>query len=252
MEHDFSLVFETENPLWQRVLSIFEKNEKYDKKVVKNRNLHHKFPRSFSKLLGENVDNDKDNLISLSLADHFLVHYYYYLLAKKGFRQRMALAFTFMAKKSLKYVTPETAEAMAKDYAEAKAISEQTRGEAISRKLKGRTLSEEVKKRISIGHVGHKHSSETKKKQSESAKNAATPELCKLRSETRKGVSHPHRSGRKGLPLSEFGKLFYEHYGFTSSEHAVLYRQELHYWREHNKHCSWDEINVIYNKEVEK
>jgi len=245
MQHDFSLVFETENPLWQRVLSIFEKNEKYEKKVVKNRNLHHKFPRSFSKLLGENVDNDKDNLISLSLADHFLVHYYYYLLAKKGFRQRMATAFTFMAKKSLKYITPETAEAMAKDYAEAKAIADQFVAEV----QKGRKMSDEVKKRMSISHVGHKHSSETKKKLSESSKKAATPELCKLRSETRKGVSHPHRSGRKGLPLSEFGKLFYEHYGFTSSEHAVLYRQELHYWREHNKHCSWDEKTVIYNKE---
>lgn len=125
MEHDFSIVFETDNPYWQRVLDIFAKNEKYEKKVVSNRNLHHKFPRSFSKLLGEHVDNDKDNLISLSLSDHFLVHYYYYLLAKKGYRQSMATAFTFMAKKGLKYMTPETAEAMAKDYADARAIANQ-------------------------------------------------------------------------------------------------------------------------------
>ena len=239
MEHDFSLVFETENPLWQRVLSIFEKNEKYEKKVVKNRNLHHKWPRSFSKLLGENVDNDKDNLISLSLADHFLIHYYYYLLAKKGFRQRMATAFTFMAKKSLKYITPETAESIAEDYAEAKTIANQYAVEI----NKDHTVTDETRKRMSISHIGHKHSSETKKKMSESAKNATTPELCKLRSETRKSISHPHKSGRKGLPVSEFGKLFYEHYGFTSSGHAVLYREELHYWREHNKHCSWDELN---------
>ena len=80
MQHDFSLVFETDNEYWQKVLDIFERNEKYEKKIVSNRNLHHKFPRSFSKKLGEEVDNDKDNLISLSLADHFLVHYYYYLL----------------------------------------------------------------------------------------------------------------------------------------------------------------------------
>lgn len=241
MEHDFSLVFETENPLWQRVLSIFEKNEKYEKKIVKNRNLHHKWPRSFSKMLGENVDNDKDNLISLSLADHFLIHYYYYLLAKKGFRQRMATAFTFMAKKSLKYITPETAESIAKDYAEAKTIAYQV----VSEINKDHIVTDETRKRMSIGHMGHKHSSETKKKISESIKNATTPELCKLRSETRKGISHHHKSGRKGLPVSEFGKLFYEHYGFTSSGHAVLYREELQYWREHNKHCSWDEINNI-------
>ena len=125
MKHDFSEVFETDNELWQRVLEIFERNEKYDKKIVSNRNLHHKYPRSFSKRKGEPVDNDKDNLISLSLADHFLVHYYYYLLAKKGYRQSMATAFTFMAKKGLKYMTPETAESMAKDYSAAKTISDQ-------------------------------------------------------------------------------------------------------------------------------
>lgn len=130
MNHDYSICFETDNELWKRVLEIFEINEKYEKKIVKNRNLHHKWPRSFSKLLGENVDNDKDNLISLSLADHFLIHYYYYLLAKKGFRQRMAVAFTFMAKKALKYITPETAEAMAKDYAEARTIANQVVSDA--------------------------------------------------------------------------------------------------------------------------
>lgn len=133
MTHDFSLFFETDNEYWQKVLDIFAKNEKYEKKIVSNRNLHHKFPRSFSKKLGEPVDNDKDNLISLSLADHFLVHYYYYLLAKKGFRQAMATAFTFMAKKSLKYLTPETAEQVAKDYEEAKLIADQFRSGHISK-----------------------------------------------------------------------------------------------------------------------
>ena len=144
MSHDFSIVFDTENPLWNRVIEIFEKNEKYEKKVVSNRNLHHKFPRSFSKKLGEPIDNDKDNLISLSLAEHFLVHYYYYLLARKGYRQSMATAFTFMAKKCLKYMTPETAEAMAKDYEEAKCIANQ--GLPLSEETK-RKMSESVKKR---------------------------------------------------------------------------------------------------------
>lgn len=75
--------------------------------------------------MGEPVDNDKDNLISLSLAEHFLVHYYYYLLARKGFRQSMATAFRLMARKGLKYLTPDTAEAIAKDYEAGKVISEQ-------------------------------------------------------------------------------------------------------------------------------
>ena len=119
MTHDFNIVFDTDNELWQRVLEIFNNNEKYPKKIVSGRNLHHKFPRSFSKKLGEAVDNDKDNLISLSLSDHFLVHYYYYKLARTGFKQPMAMAFSLMAKKQLKYVSPETAESMAKDYEEA-------------------------------------------------------------------------------------------------------------------------------------
>lgn len=145
MTHDFSLCFDTENEYWQRVLDIFAKNEKYEKKVVSNRNLHHKFPRSFSKILGEEIDNDKDNLISLSLADHFLVHYYYYLLAKKGFRQSMATAFTFMAKKGLKYLSPETAEEMAKDYEEAVVISSR----AASERFKDHVVSKETRNKIS-------------------------------------------------------------------------------------------------------
>lgn len=158
MQHDFSIVFDTDNPLWQRVLDIFAKNEKYDKKVVKHRNLHHKFPRSFSKALGESVDNDKDNLISLSLADHFLVHYYYYLLAKKGYRQSMALAFRMMARKGIKYLTPETAEAMAKDYEDAVEISKQI------------FQSDEFRAKISAANVGKRLSSKTRKKISETMK----------------------------------------------------------------------------------
>lgn len=117
--HDYSKVFDTDNELWQRVLEIYEANEKYPKKIVSGRNLHHKFPRSFSKKLGEDVDNDKDNMVSLSLSDHFLIHYYYYKLARTGYKQSMAMAFSLMAKKQLKYISADTAESMAKDYEEA-------------------------------------------------------------------------------------------------------------------------------------
>ena len=118
-KHDYSKVFDTDNELWQRVLEIYEANEKLPKKIVSGRNLHHKFPRSFSKKLCEDVDNDKDNLVSLSLSDHFLIHYYYYKLARTGYKQSMAMAFSLMAKKQLKYISAETAESMAKDYEEA-------------------------------------------------------------------------------------------------------------------------------------
>ena len=238
MTHDFSIVFDTDNPLWQRVLEIYELNEKYPKKVVSNRNLHHKFPRSFSKKLGEEVDNDKDNLVSLSLADHFLVHYYYYKLAKKGFRQSMATAFTLMARKGLKYITPDTAEYMAKDYEDARTELNST----MSLYMK-EYYNNHPEYRESISPLGRTHSDSTKKKMSESAKKCNTIEYRNNKSKVRTGKSHPHKSGRKGQPISEFGKLFFEHYGFTSAGHAVLYRNELRYWREHNHKCSWEEIN---------
>ena len=200
MQHDFSLVFETDNEYWQRVLDIFAKSESYPKKVVSKRNLHHKFPRSFSKLLKEPVDNDKDNLISLSLADHFLVHYYYYLLAKKGFRQSMATAFTFMAKKCLKYVTPETAEAMAKDYAEAQAIANQYRSEISTGELNhmyGKHFhhTDEAKIKISEKGKGRKHTDEAKAKM---RGRYVSEETRKKISESKKG-----NSWNKGKHLSE-------------------------------------------------
>ena len=242
MTHDFSLCFDTENPLWKNVLEIFDKNEKYEKKIVKNRNLHHKFPRSFSKKLGEQVDNDKDNLISLTPAEHFLVHYYYYKLAKKGYRASMALAFRLMARDKMTSISPETAEAIAKDFEKAK--NEYKHMEETRNKMR------KPRPKQSKALLGKPHSEETKKKQSEAMKKYNTNEIRNKKSKARKGKPHPHKSGKKGLPSSEFGKLFYEHFGFTSSGHAVLYRQELHFWREHNKQCSWELEALNDNAEV--
>lgn len=213
MEHDYSVVFETDNEYWERVLEIFDKNEKYPKKKVSNRNLHHKFPRSFSKMLGEPVDNDPDNLISLSLADHFLVHYYYYLLAKKGFRQRMATAFTFMAKKTLKFLTPETAEQVARDYEEAQVIANQFASE----RHKGRHLSPETRKKLSEVRKGEK-------------RRPLTDEHKHKISEGNKG-KHRHRT--------EFGFKYREHYGILIKDMTKLYNKEYRYYKKHNK-CSWE------------
>lgn len=158
MKHDYTITFETDNPLWERVLEIYKNNEKYPKKKVSGRNLHHKFPRSFSKKLGEEVDNDSDNLISLTPADHFLVHYYYYKLAKKGYRSAMALAFRMMARDKMKTISPETAEAIARDYEQAKLEIEfsEEHKRKMSESRKGRKLSEEWKLKISESHKGRK------------------------------------------------------------------------------------------------
>ena len=244
MEHDFSLVFETDNEYWKRVMDIFERNEQYPKKIVKGRNLHHKFPRSFSKKLGEEVDNDKDNLISLSLADHFLVHYYYYKLAKKGFRQSMATAFTFMAKKSIKYMSPDTAEMIAKDYEEAanelkSALKEYYKTHEVWNK--GKTYSDEYREKISKALTEY----------------CSKESVKKYRSEQRKGKPHPHKGGfqseGKGRKISEasklrtpesrlktdFGKKFYEHFNLQQIDNKNLYAREYKFYRKFGK-CSWE------------
>ena len=222
MTHDFSTVFDTDNPLWQRVLEIYEANDKYDKKIVSGRNLHHKFPRSFSKKLNEEIDNDKDNLISLSLADHFLVHYYYYKLAKKGYRQSMATAFTFMAKKSIKYMSPDTAEMIAKDYEEAneeaKHHSEETR-KKMSESHKGKVRSAETRRKITESNKGKQRSEETRRKISESLKGENNPFYGKQHSEdTRRKMSELH----KGKKLSE------EHRRKLSESHKGKHLSEEH------------------------
>ena len=116
MKHNWENYFDISSEYWKKVEKIYEENESFPKKVVKDRNLHHKFPRSFSKKDGVDIDNDEDNLVSISLADHFRVHYYLWKCAKNGYRGMMARAFVFMRKKMVKYATDETIEQLAKDY----------------------------------------------------------------------------------------------------------------------------------------
>ena len=164
MVHDFSLVFDTENPMWNNVLEIFERNESFEKKKTPGRALHHKYPRAFSRMLNENEDNDEDNLISLAYQDHFMIHYYYYTLAKEKFKSRMALAFKLMADievGSIKEISSiEIAEKVAKAHQEATELA----NEFSSNNLKGRTISEEQRKQISESLKGHPVSEEARKK----------------------------------------------------------------------------------------
>ena len=156
MIHNWENYFDTSSEYWKKVEKIYEENESFPKKVVKDRNLHHKFPKSFSKKEGVDIDNDEDNLVSLSLADHFRVHYYLWKCSKKGYRGMMATAFVFMRKKMVVYASDETIERLAKDYEEAmKEAAEQH-----SNVMKGENNP----------MYGKKHSDDAKKKMSEAAK----------------------------------------------------------------------------------
>ena len=191
MKHNWENYFDISSEYWKKVEKIYEENESFPKKVVKDRNLHHKFPRSFSKKDGVDIDNDEDNLVSLSLADHFRVHFYLWKCSKKGYRGMMAKAFVFMRKKMVVYASDEAVEQLAKDYEaammEAKkyvaiAVSKANKGKKLSEETKkkmsdvnkGKKLSEEHKKKISAGNKGKKMSDEARRKMSE-AKKGKTP-----------------------------------------------------------------------------
>ncbi len=158
MQHDWNKYFDTETEYWKKIQRIYQENEEYPKEVVSGRNLHHKFLRSFSKKEKEPVDNDSENLVSLDLADHYLVHYYLWKCTRKGWRTFTARSFTMMNKTAQKYITDETVELLAQEYKKA---------------LKDLKTSEEHKRKISESSKGKKrgpHSEEQKRKMSESHK----------------------------------------------------------------------------------
>ena len=109
MEHDFSKYFDIENTYWQKLQELYKANDNYPKVIVHGRELHHKFMRCFSRKEGTPIDNDRDNLVSLSLGDHFLAHFYLWKCTKKGYRQYTARPVSYMYKKAFTSLTEESA-----------------------------------------------------------------------------------------------------------------------------------------------
>ena len=206
MIHNWENYFDISSEYWKKVEKIYEDSESFPKKVVKERNLHHKFPRSFSKKDGVDIDNDDDNLVSLSLADHFRVHYYLWKCAKKGYRGMMAKAFVFMRKKMVVYASDETIEQIAKDYeAVMKEAAEAKKGE--NHPMYGKKHSEETKNKIGAASKGRHHTEEIKKKMSEAMKCEHNPMYGKKHSEEAKKKMSEALKGKqawnKGKHLSE-------------------------------------------------
>lgn len=116
MTHNWEKYLDTESEYWNRLQELYKANDTFPKKVVKGRNLHHKFLRSFSRAEGENTDNDPENLVSLGLGDHFLAHWLLWKCSKTGWRRYTARAVQLMYKKGLKYLTFEAAELIASEW----------------------------------------------------------------------------------------------------------------------------------------
>lgn len=187
MEHNWEKYFDTESDYWKRVQVIYEENEHYPKVVVSDRNLHHKFLRAFSKKEKTDVDNEPENLVSLSIPDHLRVHYYLFKCTKKGYRQITGFPVRLMLRKAMGSISDETLEMIANDYKNLtirlsketkKKISLANTGKKRSKEArkkvsdarKGRPLSEKNRENISKSMKGHKCSEETKRKIAESHK----------------------------------------------------------------------------------
>lgn len=139
--------------MWQEVLAIFESAKDFPTKTTTGRELHHKFPRCFSKLLKETIDNDKDNLVSLTPSQHCMVHFYYFKLSSGEFKSRMAHALKFLIgkyDKKLSDYTDDQAKLLAEAYETAKTVASQHQSEA----MKGKKKSPEHCKHISEGRKG--------------------------------------------------------------------------------------------------
>lgn len=200
MQHEWGQYFDTESDYWKKVQKIYEENDKYEKVVVKDRELHHKFLRSLSKKEGVDVDNDPDNLVSLSLPDHLRVHYYLYKCTKKGFRNITGFPVRFMLKKAIGSISDETFEMIARDYDVVHLKHTEETRKKMSKSHKGKHPSEESRKRMSKAQKGRHHPEEAKRKMSETHKG------MKQSKETKRKMSEAHH--KKKVLCVETGEIF--------------------------------------------
>ena len=195
MEHNWEKYFDTTSECWTKLQALYAANEHYPKKVVKGRNLHHKFLRSWSKIEKENQDDDSDNLVSLSEGDHFLAHYYIWRCCnRKYFLHAASNAFRWMYKKSISHLNDAAVEEISKTWSSATYNpkftgkwhhpSEETKQKMRRAKLgkkqpwnhdrskfiKYGPRSEETKRKISEANKRRIHSEETRRKISEANK----------------------------------------------------------------------------------
>lgn len=260
MTHDYNQVFHTDRPEWQDVLNIFYQNEQFPKKRVRGRAYHHKFPRAFSRMLNEPIDNSPDNIVSLSFAQHLIIHYYYYILAKKPYKYRMALAFKYMIDTSKQHITDISQEIindMATKYQDAVMLA----NEYASITYKNRPITAETRKRISKALKGHPVSEETRKKNRDAHRGLKWTDEQKAKlSAIRKG--HPDyltEEGRARLKM----KLRLNKLGTTATEetkkkmslsqkgHIGAFRGK-HLSEEHRKNISdsMKKAHIVRSKET--
>lgn len=62
----------------------------------------------------------------------------------------------------------------------------------------------------------------------------------KLHGEARSEEYKQNYTKSRGKPYSEFGKKYYDHFGYSKSENVEQYGREKYWYLTHNKKCSWE------------
>ena len=235
---DISKYVDTESPLYDKLLRLYEENKVFQLENSKGRNIHHIVLRSWSKIDGEETDNTEENLVSLTAADHILAHFYIWKISKSPYRRSAASAWYFMSRNLIKFgIDENTIICLIDKYNEELKLCDEERRKHMSDIMKGREFSEEHRKKISeankgnkyglghklseearkkiseankgnkygLGHC-HKHTEETRKKISEATKRAMTEETRKKMSKALKGKTHKPMSEETKKKISEFNK----------------------------------------------
>ena len=97
-------------------------------------------------------------------------------------------------------------------------------------RIHSKARSEESQRKWLEAHKGIKFSEERKKNISEALKGK------KFSEEHRKRMSET----RKNKPKSQFGKKYFEHYGYSRGENIKQYDYEKRWYYSHNSTCSWE------------
>ena len=179
---------------------------------------HHIIPRCWFKMNNLPVDNSKDNLVLLSVEDHIKVHRLSILCAATPqLKGRMALAVHRLLKGK-------------KDTMVSYNMS------GINNPMYGVPRSKEIRDKISATKKARMND-ELRKKISEAKKGNNNPNYGKhLSEDTKRNIG----KSLKGVPKSEFGDKFKEHYGNTHSDNFNLYHKEYRWYTRHNHKCRWE------------
>lgn len=172
---DISKYVDTESPLYDKLLRLYDENKDFPLENTKGRNVHHIVLRSWSRIDGEEIDNTEENLVSLTAADHILAHFYIWKISKSPYRRSAASAWYFMSRTLLKFgIDENTIICLIDKYNEEiklcyeeyrKHMSETHKGKPSHNK--GKKMSEEQKKKLSKAHKGKPFSEEHRRKLSE-------------------------------------------------------------------------------------